>query len=1789
MDRLEPIAVVGLACRFPGAADAGQFWHNLVTGTESVTFFSDDELRAAGIPESERTHPDYVPAAPTMPDADRFDAGLFGMTAHEARLCDPQFRVFLETCHAALENAGYDPFATPDSVGVFASVGPNGYHQHQLRPRPDVIGPSGVLASTLNQSDYASTLVSYKLGLRGPALTVLTACSSTLVGIHLAAQSLRAGECDTAVAGGAAVRVPLVAGHRWTPGGILTDDGHCRPFDVAASGTLWGSGAAAVILKRLDDAVADGDRIRAVLLGSAVNNDGADKVSFSAPSVGGQIEAICEAMTLAGVSPCEVDLVEAHATGTALGDPVEIAALTQAYRLLDPEPPNRRTVLGAVKSNIGHLGAVAGIAGFIKTILSMEAEAIPGTVHLRDVNPLLELDDTRFELAYRLRTWPRDPARRRIAAVTSLGIGGTNAHAVLAEGPLPDHAAEDRRPRLVVWSARTSEGEQRLRADLADHFSSRPASSFADAVATLQHGRTAHPVRGAAVCDSAAAAAESLRAGRLVSGAARDEARVAYLFPGQGVAYARMATGLYGTVPEFTVVMDECLQLFEEAGIPLYKQWTEGAGDLDDPLAQQPLVFSVGCSLGAMWRAWTGPPAAVLGHSLGELTAATVAGVWTLPEAVRLVAARATAMAAHPVAGGMFAVAASLDEVSRCLPEGAAVAAVNGDRQVVVSGSDAVLAETIARLSARDIAYRRTGVPASFHHPAWQPAARAWAEAFAGVQPGAPAAAWYSAAAGARIDAPTGSAGFWTGQLTAPVRFHDALGALLTEVGPAALLEAGPGGVLTGLARVHPSRNGAALIRSLGDHRTDHTDVLEAAGRLWVLGVPLDWNAAGQFPPKVRAELPAYPYERTRYWVDAPAAPAETGTARLPEPEPEPTIRPEPAAADTGPVSVTAWHEVDGEQQAEPAPGTRALILLPTDTDDALRVVAAVRRAALQPIRVTFGDRYADTAHEFKVRPAEPADLHRVVAALADRGMTPDVVIHATGYGRASLSASLQERLETGVLSLLALARTVLGSTRWAGPPRIVLLAGNSVDVTGGELVDPARAALHGLFRTLIAESPRLRCTGLDADDRVPVGDLARAIALGRSVPVLALRGRRVWAATDRPVPVPPATGSSLREEGVYLITGGAGALGLSLAQGLAATGLRPRIALLGRRDPEATVPAALAAIEGQGARIRGWACDVTDPAQLSQVVDQVTAAFGPVSAVFHLAGVAGDRMLAFRERSDAAAVLAPKTIGTAALEEIFARQPALDFAVFFSSRAAVEGLVGGGDYAAANAYLDAASLGSPLAKGRVLSVAWPVWRGAGMADTGVDLAALHHRVSELGGAPATRPDVELSVPDEVVWERVLGAAEVWALDEHRVGRVPLLPGTAYLDMMVSAYRERVTAEQDRPVRLRDVVFRAPFLDNADRVLRIRFRPAGEGHDVSIESRRVESAGLWTGHVSAHIRLIDADRPPAVDLQALRLRFGAAGDLESPSGRGRLFTLGPRWRNVTAVSASGDEKLIRVELPEAFRSDLAEHVLHPALLDTVAAAVRGPGQASSVPFHYELIVVHAPLPATFHAHVRRAPGAEPTAITGDIDVIGDDGALLVRIQRFTMLMVSEDQLRSSAAEPDSRVVPVDTAAATEAAAEDRGLDPSAAVAVLLGMLDAGLTGPVHVAPAATGLPRPSKAAVTAGSRPAAGKTGEPRSVTQSSPVPETAPVTGPVSGGSLRARLRDIWLESLGVTEFVEDQDFFEAGGNSLTAVELAARIRGVLGIELRIGVLLEARTFAQLHEVLARSLREQP
>jgi acyl transferase domain-containing protein len=1817
---LEPIAIIGLAGRFPGAWNLDELWANLLDGADTITRLSDEQLLAAGVPTAALADPAYVRASPLLPGHDLFDAGLFGFTPREAEVRDPQQRVFLEVAHAALENAGYDPAGVPGATAVFGGTGTNHYAELNIRSDPRRAERIGETAINIgNCPDYLATTVSYRLGLRGPAYTLATACSTSLVAVHVACQSLRAGECDTALAGGCELELPAGTGYRWINGGVRSRDGRCRPFDAAASGTVFGSGAGVVVLKRLSDAVADGDPIRAVVRGSAINNDGSEKVSFGAPSMTGQVGVITEAMTVAGIGPETIGYIEAHGTATQLGDPIELASLARAYRLLaQRELPPGSCLVGSVKSNVGHLGTAAGVTGLIKAVLALEHGEVPPTAHFTEPNPRLELDATPFVVTDHRRPWPRPEGPPRFAAVSSFGVGGTNAHVVLEQAPARPPLPVAARPRLVVWSASEQPAAEALGASLARHLDAAGDEEFADAVATLQAARAGHPVRAAVVAAGAREAAEAMagqsaRPGRGQPDAARP---VAFLFPGQGAQQPRMAAGLYGSEPAFTAAADECLELLAADGVDLRQVWLEGDDDgrLDGTAHAQPMLFTVEYALARLWAAWGVHPTVMVGHSVGELVAATVGGVFGLPHASRLVAARGRAMQAMPT-GGMLAVAAPEEALTDLLDDQVALAAVNGPGQAVLSGPLVALERVEEELRRRDLPSQRLRTSHAFHSPAMAPAVDEFAAAFEGVELHAPTVPVVSAATGLPLtEQDARSPHFWARQLVEPVRFGAALDTLLDpgrEGGDRGrlLIEVGPAQHLTGLARRHPEVAGGrstvvpTLPRSAGDSDQDARTALAALGQVWVEGHPVDWAALRHDRPLRRVALPGYPYQRQRFWLDQPAGRGQPApTSAVPEAG-DAAVATAPAAvpaAAASPFSLRSWVEVPQPAAAAPGEGGSALVLVPPDRAWARMATAAVQRAGWRVVAVRAAATPGARSDGFGIRPGQPDDLDQVLAVLADRGESPSLLVHAWTLGDAGepTSGNLEERLELGVHGLLALIQR--GTRRPASgvAPPVLVLTSRSADVSGVEPVDPDRAALHGLMHTLTAEAGLRagRLVDIGAAGADPTGELADELAAARDDVVVAVRGGRRWVARELPFAPAPAGRPALRPGGTYLITGGLGGLGLAVAKGLTGTGLQPNLVLLGRHGtpegddrarlaadgdgPEARLCRDLEELESLGATVRVLACDVADRRALRRALDVASAQFGPLHGVVHAAGVAGGGLLHLRGREDADAVLRPKVLGTLLLEELLADRPPLDFFVSFSSRAGLGGLLGSGDYAAANAFLDAHAARSRLAGGRALSIAWPAWDEVGMA-------------ARAGRDAAGRPDPPAGPPEPAdrSWERVLSAETHWVLDEHRIGANPVLPGTGVIDLTMDAFRE--TGHDDGPLRMREVVFREPLVASTPRRVRVAFEPAGEELRFRVRSRPETSAdGDWTDHAAGVIGAAPVEHR-TVDLEELAGRLPA--DPDALADRSTLFTLGPRWRCIDEVRVGDGELLVGLELPPAFRGDLAEHALHPALLDaaTAIAQYREPGRRH-LPFLYRELVAYAPIPATARSHVRRRPDAGG-GLVADVDVVAPDGRVVVAVRGFTMRPIDADGLRrrlEGGAEPaggdqPGNGQPAQAAPAAEAqAAPARGIAPGQGVRLLLELLAARRPPMVAVRPYVDGRPVPLTAGVPApapASRPlATPPSAAPAAPAEPAPAAAVAePAAGEAGNGSLRAALHELWVEALGHPEVGEDDDFFDLGGNSLSAIQLMSNIQERFGVELSVAVLFERPTVSLIAESL--------
>ncbi|MFF8811778.1 type I polyketide synthase [Streptomyces pactum] len=1831
----ERIAVTGMAGRFPGAPDVETFWANLVAGRESISVLTPEELAASGVAPELLASDSYVPAKGVLPDADMFDAGFFGYSPREAEVMDPQHRVFLECVWAALESAGCDPRTFEGRIGVFAGSSMNSYLLFNVMANERVYRATGPYQTLLaSDKDFLATRVAYKLGLKGPGLTVQTACSTSLTAVHLACQSLLNGECDIAVAGGVSVSSPLRAGYVHETGGILSPDGHCRAFGADAAGTVAGNGVGVVVLRRLADAVAAGDTVDAVVLGTAVNNDGSLKAGYTAPSVEGQAEVIAEALAVAEVDAATIGYVEAHGTGTALGDPIEVAALTRAFR--EHTEDTGYCALGSVKSNVGHLDAAAGVTALIKAVLALKHRTIPATLHGERPNPALGLDDSPFRLSSATEEWPARQTPRR-AGVSAFGIGGTNVHVVLEEAPEPpatpaaagDGGGAARPVHLLPLSARDGQALAERAALLADHLERHPGTDLSDAAHTLAHRRTALELRTSVV---AADRAEAVAALRRITPAdavtAADPAPVAFCFPGQGSQYPGMARGVYAAEPVFAAALDRCAELFaRETGEDPRRLLFPAPADAEaaEELLRrtehtQPALFTVEYALAELWRSWGVVPRAMAGHSVGELVAACLAGVFTLPDAVRLVAARGRLVAGMPE-GAMLGVFLSEEETAARLGGGLELAAVNSTGLTVVSGPAGAVEELRRALVADGVGCRPLHTSHAFHSAAMDAAVEPFTELVRTVELSAPEIPFCSGVTGTWItDEQATSPEYWGTQLRATVRFSDALATLFADDPGTVLLEVGPGATLTGFARAHRDRPaGGTATDSLPhpkDARDDHRHLLGRLGELWSAGVPVDRTALHPDTGGRVLRLPTYPFRRQRFWVD-----------------PDPATAGGTPAADTGaPPAVPAeeWFHTPGWRRlpphggpAAPAPDQVWLLLgaeLPLGRELADRLAGQGARV----VPVTAGEELRRPAAD-GAWTVDVTDREHYAALLAEAGAASgetlrvvhlwsltDVPDGPDGGPDGELTPGrLAAARRTGFDSLLALAQGI-GDARPAGPVAVDVVCHGVRAVTDEEVLRPENAPLLGACTVIPQEVPGTGCRTLDitgADPYAPAPDTVAAllalVCRPTEEPDLALRGRHWWVRDFDPVKLGEAAGTRLRDGGVYLITGGLGGVGLALAERIAAEVRQPVIGLLGRsgfpaeedwdawlaghgeRDATSVRIRRLRELHRLGARTVLLRADVTDRAELAAAVARLRE-LGPLAGVVHAAGVPSNGMIAGKSPADAGQVLAAKTVGTVLLDEVVAAEPDCAFLLLCSSLTAVLGGPGQSDYCAANAFLDVYAQSRRGRPGTpVWSVAWDTWRGVGMA------AGLAERLGgEPEGEPTGHPLLRLvrSAEGSRTYRTTLSTADSWIVDEHRIMGHGLVPGTTYLELVRAAVAGQAAG---RDVELRDVLFMMPVVVPDGQTREVYTTVEGDGEELrfTVRSRVPGGGGAWQDHAAGTVRFLAPEPAEPRDLAEVVARLEVTEVLETEAdihrrlkldkaaqGGPMTFSFGPRWRCLRRIQAGGDRLLVTLELDEAYHGDVAEYGLHPALLDVAGASARIHAQdVYYLPFTYRSLRVLAPLTATVHCDVvlRESADATGETLTCDVEILDPAGRPLVRITDFTIKRINDvegllEQVARAAEPPEGDR---EGTGVSVLRALGEGMDERDGAGVFARLLaTAAVPEQVVVCARDLGAVRRLARSITpellaremAALAPAAG----------SHPRPDLPTAFVAPSGERERA-VAEVWQEVLGIDRVGVHDDFFALGGHSLAAVRIGAQLQSRFGVELDLRNFFDSPTVA--------------
>ncbi|HCQ64034.1 MAG TPA: polyketide synthase [Rhodobacteraceae bacterium] len=1825
------IAIVGMAAHLPGADGIAAYWDNLARGVESIRRYSRDELIAAGAAPHLVDRPDYVPAAAPLDGFAEFDADFFGLSPKEAAIMDPQHRQFLEVAWEALENAGHPPSKSPGPIGVYAGCGMGSYFYFNICSNPELVDDVGMflLRHTGNDKDFLATRVSHVFDMTGPSVNVQTACSTSLVAAHYAMQALLAGDCDMAIAGGVTIELPQNRGYLHKEGEILSPDGHCHAFDHRAQGTVFGSGAGAVVLRRLDDAIRDGDHIWAVLKGSAINNDGAAKAGYLAPSVDGQAEAIAEAQLMSGVTADTIDYVECHGTGTYLGDPIEVAALTQAFQESTDEVGFCK--LGSVKTNIGHLDTAAGVASLIKTALSLHHRQIPPSLNFEAPNPDVDFEHSPFRVNDTLSDWVSHKGPRR-AGVNSLGVGGTNAHAVLEEAP--ERAASESSDwpfQILCLSARSKAALDDTAARLADHLTTHPDQDLADIAWTLKEGRHAFERRRVVVAETHTEAAAKLAENdprRVFTHTALDQPDAVFMFPGGGAQYAGMARDLYETEPEFARWMDKGLEIlaprldYDIRALWLPEPGEEAKADerLKQPSVQLPLIMICEVALAKLWMSWGVTPSALVGHSMGENTAACLAGVMSFEDCIGLVHLRGKLFDTVP-AGGMLSVALSAKALRPLLGDDLDLGAVNAPNLSVATGPQAALDALQKELEAREVDCQRIGIDIAAHSRMLEPILEEFGRYLRSIKLNPPRIPFTSNRSGQMItDAEATSPDYWVAHLRGTVDFEGCIGTLADK--NRIFIEVGPGKALSSLAGQHAQVDPNQVIGSLR-HPTDDTAddayFMAMLGRVWALGGEIAWEQVWGEARRVRVPLPSYAFRRTQYFIEpgeARAAPEAGWLMREEIPENwgwRPVWRP-----------VYADCANDVTSDLSDLPRQRWLVFA-----DAAglgdQVTGRLRAAGHEVLTVRTGDSFArDGKTGYILSPERGRDSYdALIGDLRTRAFLPDRILHgwlATTRENCRPGSSFFHRnLEQGLFSLVFLAQA-MGDEGWGHPMHINVLSSGAVQVAHEALAYPEKATLAGPARVIGREFPNITVSTLDLDLPQARGRVRPDLS-GYVTPVLeellspavaleaAVRGTKRFEMTWRPQPLeaPEVGASQLKDNGVVLITGGFGGIGLTLARRLIeAAGAR--IALMSRDglparetwdklldntapgDPLARRIRAVKALEDAHGEVLCLAGDVSNVEDMREVRARIEAEMGPVHGIIHAAGVLEDGLIQTRTMTRIEDVLTPKLHGTQVLEEVFP-DGEIDWMVLFSSSSTATAPAGQVDYVAANEYLNAYARARAGGKTRVQAIGWGIW-----ADTGMAADAMAQRTGERPLAPvspAHQPLLDHKSFDRAghrVFTADYRVADRWVLDDHRTrAGDALLPGTGYLELAAEALAGQ---GETQAFEIRDLDFLRPLAVGEDegRSVALRLPRTETGYGLVVESGPETARDV---NAQAQISLLPMRAPAPLDIAAIAAR--CATPVRAPEG-GALsgaqeahLAFGPRWRVLRSTAFGYGEGLAELALPETALGDPgAGYRLHPGLMDLATGwamvLIEGydPEANLWVPVSYRSVKVFRDLPPNIVSWMRNAADnhASGEIAVFDVTLATPQGEVCVEIRGFSVRRMETAQ--GFAAAPQvapatagtggvERIQPLSPAEERLRHTLSQGIRAEEGADLFLSAL--ALENRPHVILSALDLPALIAQAVETETV----RTGQVQSFERPQLDSDYVEPTG-----AIETTLAGVWAELLGVERIGADDSFFDLGGHSLIAVRLFAQIRKTWTVDFPISVLFEAPTIRKVAALLA-------
>jgi len=1650
-NRTMDIAIIGIAARFPGAENKEQFWNNIVEGVESISFFSEEELSEYGIDQDLLRDPNYVKAKGVLEDIEYFDASLFSYSPREAELMDPQVRLLHECTWAVLEDAGYNHETYRGRIGLYIGGSLNVYWLNKLYN--ELSDPTEKWEAGNMNLHSLSMPISYKMNLTGPSITVETACSSSLVAVHLACKAIMNGECNMAIAGGCSISLPKKSGYKYEDGMIKSPDGHCRAFDKDAKGTVGGDGIGLILIKKLENAVADRDHIYAVIKGSAINNDGADKIGFTAPSVKGQARVIREAHRSSGVEPESIGYIEAHGTGTALGDPIEIEALSEAFNT------NKRNycAVGSVKANIGHLDTAAGIAGLIKTVLALYYRIIPPSINFVEPNPKINFERTPFYINTKVKKWGNKNYPLR-AGVSSFGIGGTNAHVVLEEVP-KDYATvnaktgcEQSRIKLIILSAKTKKALNRRIADLFDYMNNND-SSLEDIAYTLQVGRKSLDYKVAFIVKDRVQLMNELY--RVLNGgepqisgcSSGNSKRIVFMFPGQGTQYVEMGKALYMSIPSFKETVDKAFEITKKyTDIDMKGIWIPDSKknnqdlqkDINQTEVAQVLLFIIEYSLALLLKNWGIIPDSMIGHSLGEYVAACVSGVLSLEDALKLVCCRAKFMQ-QMERGSMVSVSLGKSEVEELLDgcSDVCIAATNSQKHTVISCTFKSVEKIIKIMEQRGISYIKLHVSHAFHSFMMEPMLREYEKILKTVNFNTPTIPYISNLTGNFITVEQAKdPNYYLEHIRKTVCFKEGIDTL-SVYKDTIYLEIGPGGTLRRFVLENDCIGDTGCVVSVMKHakekEQDEIVLLKAVASVWALGGTVDWCKFNKNSMGKRISLPEYPFEKEYYWKYG-SLHAETKTT---------------AKKMSAVNKIDKWFYVPRwvKNNIKGTKEKQVYMVFDGTEQYSFETIDYLKSKGKTCIRVVQGKNFSCLGDDYYViRPDSLDDYVQLLEQTLNNGNIPDVIVYMWSINNSEVgfeqySEKNIEYIKRNCFFNFVNIAKAIGIKGINTDIHMIAVTSNLERVFQHDEVDPFRALVKGAVNVIPLEYKNISAFCIDVGREnwsLNKEMLFMDVVNLPDCKSIAYRNGERYVLSFRQMVINRNIHNKdiFEEQEVYLITGGLGGIGLVIAEYLAfnyganmvltsRSGLPPKEMweeLIRNNTLDVKTKEKIMrrrAMEQKGAKVMIAKADVTNYAEMKNVLCLAKENLGTVNCIIHAAGVPDSGVLQSTTEEKLDFEMAPKVTGTMVIHKIISEmeyneRPKI---ILFSSVSSILGAMGQAGYTAANAFLDAYA-NMCLAKGiNAVSINWDTWKETGMAFNSVNRIFDNGiKVGDGELVPMEHPTLNAYVDTHFIpgikcrddckkyrtYISVLDEDLHWFLAEHKINNKSVLSGTTYIEMLRACVEHCKNLEK---LIVEEIFFLEPMIVNKTREVRILIGEYDNHMEFVIASGSSECGNLWVEHARGTV-LVSCDMDPKkLDLHSLK---ESIGELEYVGGNlifsSKSMQYGPRWRNIAEIRWGNDEGIASVKLPEKYLDDMKEYRLHPAMLDTAVSFMekRYAGNGDYLPFSFKNIRVYSGLESEVYSHVRKNEDLSADTLSFSCDIVNKEGQVLVSIEQFVM-------------------------------------------------------------------------------------------------------------------------------------------------------------------------------------------